>query len=203
MTTETEVKIPLGEDISMLRSKLKAMRAVLVSERHFEDNYVLDFPDGRLRSQQSMLRLRYTKDACFVTFKGPPESGPRFKIREELETLIGDVPIALNIFKRVGLYVWFQYQKYREEYELAAPERTDSVVHVSLDETPVGSYVELEGTQEGIRQAAASMGFDESQFLRASYYGLYLQFCREQGPEPGNMLFPNSRKTENAGKDNS
>ena len=193
MKIETEVKIPLS-DTDELRRRLKAMQAVLVSERHFEDNYVLDFPDSRLRLQQSMVRLRYTKDAGFVTFKGPPQSGAPFKIREELETSIGDVTIALSVFKRLGLEVWFRYQKYREEYALASPGKSSSVLHVALDETPIGNYVELEGAQEDIRQAATSMGFDESQFLRASYYGLYVQFRRERGEEPENMLFSDSAK---------
>ncbi len=191
MRLETEVKIRL-KDTALLRARLVEIHAAPVSQRHFEDNFVLDFSDGRLRSQQSMLRLRYTDEAGFITFKGPPHPETPFKIREEVETTIGDVAVGLKVLERLGLKTWFRYQKYREEYDLAFRQSGGSALRVALDETPIGSYAELEGSQEDIRRAAAALDFRESDFIRASYYWLYVQFCRERGEEPANMLFSNS-----------
>ncbi len=200
MRLETEVKIKVN-DIAAFRARLHAMDAAAVSERHLEDNYILDFADSRLRSQQSMLRLRYTSGGAFVTFKGPPQAGSPFKIREELETTIGDVALALTVFDRLGLKTWFRYQKYREEYDLVSGEPGSGPVRVAVDETPIGNYAELEGSQQDIRRAAAALNFCESDFIRASYYWLYVQFCHERGRAPANMLFPDSTEIAE-GKEN-
>jgi hypothetical protein len=49
--------------------------------------------------------------------------------------------------------------------------------------------VEVEGPEDGIREAAARIGIDESRFLRSSYYTLYLDYCRDRGETPGFMVF--------------
>ena len=65
------------------------------------------------------------------------------KLREEIETVIGDGETMLRCFEQLGYGVWFRYQKYREEYAL-------SDVIVAIDETPVGVFVEVEGDEHGI-----------------------------------------------------
>ena len=64
------------------------------------------------------------------------------KMRDELETVVGDGEVLQHVFEELGLHVWFRYQKYREEF--AAEEVT-----IALDETPVGTYVEIEGGEHG------------------------------------------------------
>ena len=38
------------------------------------------------------------------------------KVREELETVVGDGHLLLRLFEELGFRVWFRYQKYREEF---------------------------------------------------------------------------------------
>ena len=57
------------------------------------------------------------------------------------------------------------------------------------DETPVGTYVELEGSPAWIDRLAARMGFEESDYITASYARLYLDWCRTQRVKPDNMVF--------------
>ena len=181
MGTETEVKVKIGDPAAFCR-QLSRLRAHPVSERHFEDNQLVDYPDSRLRSNGCLLRIRQAMDQATITFKGAPRAEGIFKVREELETKLDDGVVALQILERLGLSVCFRYQKYRQEF-LARE------VHVAVDETPVGNYAEFEGSEEGIRNLAAEMGIAESQFLRASYASLYLDYCREKGEVPGFMTF--------------
>lgn len=181
MSIETEIKIKI-DDVASFCRRLQALNPGVLSARHFEDNYVLDFPDQRLQTSQCLLRLRFADGQNILTYKGSPRPEGIFKTREELETKLEDGATMLEVLKRVGMRVFFQYQKYRQEFELDG-------VHVAVDETPVGNYVELEGSEEGIRNLAGRMDIKESQFLRFSYYSLYLDYCRTRGESPGLMIF--------------
>ena len=78
---------------------------------------LLDTADETLRRQRCVLRVRNEGHRSLLTFKGPVQPGP-MKIREELETVVGDGDLMLQVFERLGLHVWFRYQKYREEFAL-------------------------------------------------------------------------------------
>jgi adenylate cyclase, class 2 len=181
LSVETEIKISI-EDVADFCRRLQSLNAGVLSARHFEDNYVLDFPDQKLKAVQCLLRLRFAEDRSILTYKGPPCPEGVFKTREELETGLQDGATMLEVLKHIGLRIFFQYQKYRREFELDG-------VHIAVDETPVGNYVEFEGSEEGIRNLASRMDFKESQFLRSSYYSLYLDYCRIKGMTPGLMIF--------------
>ncbi len=196
MAIETEIKIRLSDPAAFLR-KISAMEHSELSDRHFEDNYLLDFSDGRMYARMSLVRVRLTGKKSWITYKGPPRAGGIFKTREELEVAVEDGTIALHIMENLGMQVTFRYQKYRQEYALAVPDRQGESVHVALDETPVGCFAEFEGSEEGIRAVAAAAGFDESMFLRSSYYSIYVQSCIERGETPSHMLFPEEQPAKN------
>jgi adenylate cyclase class 2 len=181
VSTETEIKVKIDDPVGFCR-RLDLLGASVLSARHFEDNHLLDFPDQRLRSGQCLLRIRFAGDRGFLTYKGPPRPEGIFKTREELETKLESGADMLQILERIGMRVCFRYQKYRQECVLDG-------VHVAVDETPIGNYVEFEGSEEGIRDLARKMGISESQFLRFSYYSLYLEYCQQRGEAPQFMIF--------------
>jgi len=188
MAIENEVKIRIDE-IDAFRANLQRLKPQVISVRHFEDNYVLDFPDGRIRGRGCLLRVRITRETGLLTFKAAAAAGGPFKTRQELETPLLDGAAALDILQRIGMQVWFRYQKYREEFCVALGRSTRNEVHVALDETPVGTYAELEGPGDSIRNLAEKMGISEKQFLRDSYYALYIRYCQERGQNPAHMIF--------------
>src|SRR5205823_924928 len=87
MAIETEVKLPIA-DLELFRANLGRLNPVRISERHFEDNYVLDFPNAQMRSRGRLLRIRITSGASFLTFKEAALPEGPFKIREEVETQV-------------------------------------------------------------------------------------------------------------------
>jgi adenylate cyclase, class 2 len=181
VSIETEIKIKIEDSEGFCR-RLDVLRAGILSARHFEDNQLFDFPNQSLGVSQCLLRVRLAGDECYLTFKGPPVQGGIFKTREELETRIEDAAIVLQVLERIGMRVCFRYQKYRREFVLDG-------VHVAVDETPIGDYAEMEGSEEAIRGLAHKMGIEESQFLRFSYYALYLDHCQKKGVIPQYMVF--------------
>jgi adenylate cyclase, class 2 len=181
LSIETEIKVKI-EDAAGFCLQLNALNPEVLTERHFEDNFLLDFPDGKLNSSQCLVRIRFARGSAILTFKGPPRPDGIFKTREELETRLEDGTAMLQVFERIGMSVCFRYQKYRQEYEL-------NQVHVAVDETPIGNYVEFEGTEDGIRALAREMGIMESSFVRLSYYSLYLKHCQRTGVDPSFMVY--------------
>jgi adenylate cyclase class 2 len=160
------------------------MGATPLRGRRLQEDSLIDTRDGRLRRRGCLLRIRVEGGKSRLTFKGPVQSAD-MKLREELETIVGDGELLLRVFSELGFSVWFRYQKYREEFA------RDDVV-LAVDETPVGAYVELEGGESGILQAAAALGRGPADFVLESYRALFLKHCREHGRPPGDMVFDES-----------
>jgi len=135
MENEIKVRIP---DPKAFRSKLLSLGAEIRRERHPESNVLFDFPDGRLRETGCALRLRLARRRVYLTFKGPAGKERRFKAREEFETEVRGLREARRILQRLGLRPVFRYAKLRTDLRL-------DKVTVSLDETALGYFVELEG----------------------------------------------------------
>jgi adenylate cyclase class 2 len=88
------------------------------------------------------------------------------------------------IIERLGLGPVFRYEKYRTEYR--QPGRAGIAM---LDETPVGVYLELEGTPHWIDRAARKLGFADKDYITASYARLYLEWCEWHRVRPSDMVF--------------
>ena len=181
MSTETEVKIRI-ESVDDFIGHALSHGAARLSERNFEDNILFDFADDRLRLSHCILRVRSVDGRGILTYKGAPQPGVLFKSREELETGIEKTETAIEIFGRIGMKQGFRYQKYRQEFSIGG-------VHVAVDETPIGNYAELEGTEDDILNLAEKLGVSKARFINRSYHALYLDYCRERGITPLSMLF--------------
>ena len=182
---EIEIKLPVA-NIRATRRLLKDAGLRAVRRRVFEDNYVLDTPELMFRRTGVLLRVRSAGGARTLTYKGPAAVG-KHKSREELEIGISDARAVSDIFERLGFRPVFRYQKFRTEYA-----QRKSRGAVMLDETPIGCYLEIEGAPGWIDRTARALGFSESDYITASYAGLYLQFCKEKGTPPGDMVFARS-----------
>jgi len=180
--TETEIKLAVP-NARTARKLLRSAGFTLARRQVFESNVVFDTPRLTLRRASTLLRLRRAGRLCTVTYKGKPVPG-KHKTREELELSVKDPSTISAIFERLGYRPVFRYEKYRTEYRLA-----HGAGIATVDETPIGTYVELEGSPGWIDRLAARMGFGESDYITASYAGLYLDWCRTRGVTPGNMVF--------------
>ena len=179
---ETEIKLRV-KDADWGRQQLEKAGFAVTRPRLFETNTLYDTPDQALRRRGMILRLRQAGERFFMTWKGRPEAGPH-KSRPELETSIGSLETINGILAQVGFTRVFRYEKYRTEFCAA-----DSPGIVTLDETPVGDFFELEGSGDWIDRTAARLGFAHTDYILESYGRLYLSECERRGVEPGDMVF--------------
>jgi len=179
---ETEIKLRL-ENAASIRKRLRKLGFRLHARRVFESNTIFDFPDKRLCEKGELIRIRKVASKALLTYKGPPRSGPH-KSREEIETTLADAKTMQDVFKRLELTVVFRYEKYRAEYA-----RPGIRGIVTVDETPIGNFLEIEGPPKWIDSTARELGYARSDYITMSYSDLYLEHCRECGIQPSHMTF--------------
>jgi adenylate cyclase class 2 len=177
---EREVKLRFGSP-EAARAAIIEAGATPLRGRRLQEDCLLDTADDLLKRRRSALRVRMESGRSFLTFKGPVQAST-MKLREELETVVGDATLMLQIFEALGFHVWFRYQKYREEFAI------EDVV-VAVDETPMGTFVEIEGGEHGIATLAAALGCGPSDYLLESYRTLFVRHCEEHGLPATHMLF--------------
>jgi len=179
-TLEREIKLRF-DDAERARIAILDTGATPLRGRRLQEDFLLDSADDDLRRQRCVLRVRVESGRSLLTFKGPVQPS-LVKVREEIETIVGDGILVVRILEQLGFHVWFHYQKYREEFA------RDDVI-VALDETPVGTFVEIEGGERGIAEAAEALGRGPDDYLVDSYRRLYQVDCAARGVAVTHMLF--------------
>jgi adenylate cyclase class 2 len=179
-TLEREIKLRF-DSVEAARAAVLRAGATPVRGRRLQEDCLLDTTDETLRVRRCVLRVRIESGKSLLTFKGPVQPSV-MKLREEFESVIGNGPLVLSILEELGFRVWFRYQKYREEFAL------EDVI-VAVDETPVGTFVEIEGGDRGIVDMAEALGRGPADYLLDSYRRRYLLDCDARGVPPGDMLF--------------
>src|SRR5688572_21875561 len=152
---EREVKLAFTSP-EQARAAVTAARATLLRRRRLQHDVLFDTAGQQLRQRGCALRVRFEDGAGVMTFKGPVLPGA-MKLREEHESKVDDPVAVQRVLEGLGYRPWFTYEKYREEYAL--PE-----VVAAIDETPVGTFVELEGTEPAILAVTEALGRTPADF---------------------------------------
>jgi adenylate cyclase class 2 len=179
-TLEREVKLRF-DNPETARAAILAAGATPMRGRRLQEDCLLDTDDEELRRRRAVLRVRMESGKSFLTYKGPVQPST-MKLREELETVVADGALLVRILQELGFHIWFRYQKYREEFAL------EDVI-VALDETPVGTFVEIEGGEHGIAAVSESLGRSPADYVLDSYRGLFVRYCQSRGIPVTNMVF--------------
>jgi adenylate cyclase class 2 len=190
---EVEIKLRI-EDIHVVVTKLKTL-GVVNHGRVFERNTLYDTPDSDLRRAGRLLRVRVETSArsgwshagqgkSVLTAKAPPEPGTQSRYKERLER-----ELAISNPKRweanlhaMGFRPGFVYEKFRTSF------RADGL-HLDLDETPAGTFLELEGSPKAIDGVAKALGYGPNDYFRGTYWDVYAADCRKRGVATKNMVF--------------
>ena len=218
MAKETEIKLRIS-DVPAFRRGLKRIGARLAgpgTSKVHEENVIFDTPHGGLAKHGQLLRIRTEtpelrgkskttapKQRVILTFKQPmarpvgvgaenASFGP-CKVREEIEVEVAEAGNLARIFEGLGMSGWFRYEKYRTTFQMPASKAWAKGLLIELDETPIGTFVELEGPAAAIDRAAEELGFSKHDYVLKNSLRLYMEDCRRKGQEPSHMVFPNRK----------
>jgi len=221
MAQETEIKLKVA-DVKVLLRRLRKLGACPVKSgagKVHEMNVIFDTPQGALAKRGQLLRVRtetpepsgkkvkrtsaskLPTQRILLTLKQPPDSEslaplrsrPRHKVREELELEVADAGMLGRIFAGLGMHGWFRYEKYRTTFRLPSSAAWAKGLLIELDETPIGTFLELEGPPLAIDRAAKELGYFGRDYNVKNYLTLYVEACRREGKQPHDMLFPSGQ----------
>lgn len=181
---EVEIKFRVKDPIAF-EERLKKLDFKRKTSRSFERNTLYDTAGRNLLNSGRLLRLRQYGERWVMTFKAKPDgddpTAPH-KSRIEIETEVKDGESTAAILGRLGYLPVFVYEKWRTEWK-------DHGGHVTLDETAIGTYAELEGRPEWIDQTAPLLGVSKADYITLSYGRLFDEWCRQHNSSAKNMTF--------------
>ena len=162
---ELEIKLHVS-NLPALETKLQKLGAELEQTRQHEHNLRFDTPGLELTRQHRLIRLR--KDhAIHLTYKGPMSIMGGLSSRKEIEFTVDDYEAARRFIKALGYDVSVIYEKYRTTYNYNG-------MHITLDELPYGSFIEIEGPEAaGIQEACQLLALDPEVAVTDSYLSLF------------------------------
>ena len=181
MAREVEAKIKI-DNFDALRARLDKLGASYEGEC-LERNWIFDTHKELLRKRGVLLRVRNTGGAeAEFTVKRKIDGG-EFKTREEIESMVDSTDDLLRQMEMLGYHIIWIYEKFRQTWIWR-----DCMI--TLDECPeMGCFVEIEGTPDRIRGAAAELGLDTRDHIDDNYIGLWLKYLEARGEKPRNMVF--------------
>jgi adenylate cyclase, class 2 len=144
-------------------------------------NTLYDLPGEVLRRRKELLRIRKYGSAWTLTHKAKGKVG-RHSSRVELETDVADGKKMDLILRALGYSPSFRYEKFRAEW-------TDGKGQVVVDETPIGSFCEIEGAPRWIDATAKRLGVSRADYITKNYAGLFLEWKARTRSEVVEMTF--------------
>lgn len=171
-------------DLGKIEARLQSLEARLIQPRVLEQNIRFDLPDGGLRSEGRVLRLRRDAEAK-LTYKDAGKSEQGIVNRTEIEFVVEDFEKAKSFLEALGYQKLLQYDKYRTTYEFQG-------CHIMLDELPYGDFVEIEGTEIAtIHAAATKLHLDIQTAISESYSSMFEKVRKTLGLTFTDLIFAN------------
>ncbi|MGA7989794.1 MAG: class IV adenylate cyclase [Thermoanaerobaculia bacterium] len=150
-----------------------------------EFNVLFDDAAHSLRETGCALRVRSVDGRGLLTFKGPAEVVAGVKSRVEWESAVASPEAVSGVLSALGYRPWFRYEKRRATWRFEDPARPVVV----LDETPLGLFAEIEGTDPAVRALATELGVAGEDLIGESYVALWLAARAKDPSLPFDMVF--------------
>jgi adenylate cyclase, class 2 len=166
MSVEIEKKYRLSkkqrEDVLQRLPKIGAKR----KGEEFEVNTL--YAGETLDVGHSVLRLRRIGNRGILTYKERFPTRSSIKHQREDETRVDDPDAMELILDALGFAPALVYEKRRETWRLAK-------IEIVIDELPFGLFMEIEGTEQGIRDVESKLAIKRLRSEPATYPQLSLK----------------------------
>lgn len=172
MSFEIEKKYRLtAEQREQVLQKLREVGAQFEAEDS-EENVL--YRGGDLNFKSSILRLRKTANKAVLTYKEALPGESDIKRRIEQETAVEDAEKMHEILRSIGFVPSLVYEKRRQTWQF-------ETVEIVVDELPFGLFLEIEGSEEAIRQAEKTLEITDFEIEPAPYPALAAIHGKQNG----------------------
>jgi adenylate cyclase class 2 len=162
---EIEVKFWVSEP-EMLHGKILSLGAKSLGQTE-EHNTIWDDKSGSIRKKNALLRLREDGRATLtVKAETSNKADCQCKVMAEWETALDNPAAMRQILDFLGYFPVRCYEKKRHTFEMGS-------VLLMLDTMPFGIFLEIEGREEAIKEAAAALGLDWQERIVLNYFELF------------------------------
>jgi len=121
-TFEREIKLRF-DNVESARAAILATGATPLRSRRLQEDCLLDNAEEDLRRQRCVLRIRVESGRSLLTFKGPVQPSA-MKLREELETVVGDGSLVVRVLEKFSGHAFSMYSR-GHEIMAFIPQHTD------------------------------------------------------------------------------
>lgn len=121
----------------------------------------------------SVLRLRLVGNRAILTYKERFPTNSSIKHQREDETRVDNAEAMELILDGLGFTPALVYEKRRETWRLGK-------IEIVIDELPFGLFMEIEGTEEGIRDVESKLAIKRLRSEAATYPQLTLKHGTNQ-----------------------
>ena len=167
---EIEVKFLL-DDMPALQDRIIQLGGISDGPV-FETNIRFENASHGLRKNRSILRLRKDRKTT-LTFKSDAnEPDNQFKINTEYEVVVADFAMMKQILEALGFHQEQIYEKKRDTVRL---------LHTTLcmDTMPFGTFLEIEGSKENIRDMVQHLGLVWEDRILLNYIAIFERLKKE------------------------
>jgi adenylate cyclase, class 2 len=178
---ETEFKFYV-QHLPEIENRLDQLGAQVLQHRQLETNLRFDTSEAGLERDNKVLRLRLDQDAR-MTYKGPSILVEGALRRTEYEIEVSEFETTQKLLEAIGFSISARYEKYRTTYIYQD-------IEIMLDELPIGTFVEIEGSDPSALIALANqLGLNTSAAIPVSYLDLFRQLSTKLGLDHSNLTF--------------
>ena len=186
MKIETEIKLTLT-NVNIVDLIEKIERTFSIKRSKLFHQVTHQFFENDFTKQEAFPRIRNEEDGTntlTVKAKIKDDNQNYFK-RIELETSISDVESVVNMMPYFGFKNKISWEKNRINFH----SNNDIKFCISLDETPMGYFLEIESTEAEIEKIIKMLELNDSQRTSKSYLGLWDEYRKANHIDEVDMMF--------------
>ena len=192
MKIETEIKLILGNtNIEDLTQKIESIFKLSrtnsfhqITHQFFYEDYTKQQSFPRVRNEQN------GRNTLTVKAKIQDENKSEYFKRIELESDISNVDTVIQMMHFFGYPKKVSWEKKRVNF-IGNQEQDFSI---SLDETPMGYFLEIEAVEEKIEEIIKILELENLERTNKAYLGVWADFNKKSGTTREDMLFTDTNE---------
>ncbi|MFH0955227.1 MAG: class IV adenylate cyclase [Candidatus Micrarchaeota archaeon] len=179
---EIEIKFRI-QNPEEIRKKI--MKSGKLIGKAFEKTIRFDTKTKNLEKEEKFIRIR-SGFSNTLTFKRKIEN-KEFREREEIELEISDIEKMRQILKNLGFDKELIMEKHREKWKFKDAE-------IALDTLPMGTFVEIEGSEQSIKETAKLLGLDFENRILETYWEIWKDYTKKNRIQSEDITFEAIKK---------